>query len=148
MTEQTWNIAGSQWERLTAAVRASRDALEDGAFALVERDAETNSDAVVFYATSLNKPAGWPYAFPESIPISRRPVASIGRAWFEPATGFVQFEVALYAAAQALAADYEGGAGDYDEVSYELALQQSVQGRPEDERWLKAEFARLTKLVL
>jgi len=148
MTEKTWNITNSQWEQLAAAVRASRDPLEDGALALVERHAETNSDVIVFYATSLNKPAGWPYAFPENIPISRKQVASIGRAWFEGETGFVQFEVALYAAAQALAADYEGGAGDYDEVSYELALQQSVQGRPEDEHWLKAEFARLSKLVL
>ena len=146
--EPTWNISPQQWQTLTAAVRGSRDPLEDGALALVERNGETHEDDIVFYATALNKPAGWPYAFPETIPASKRPVASIGRAWHEAATGFVQFEVALYAAAQSLAADYEGGVGDYDELSYEIALERVVLGRPEDAQWLREEFGRLARLCL
>lgn len=146
--EPTWNLTTQQWETLTARVRASRDPLEDGSLALVERNARSGGDEIVFYATALNKPEGWPYAFPEMIPQSQRAVASIGRAWHEPETGFAHFEVALYAAAQSLAADYEGGAGDFDDVSYEIALEQAVHGRPEDEAWLKTEFGRLARLAL
>ncbi len=146
--EPTWNLTAQQWEILAATVRASRDPLEDGALALVERNAQSGGDEIVFYATSLNKPDGWPYSFPEMVPQSQRPVASIGRSWHAPETGFVHFEVALYAAAQALAADYEGGAGDFDDVSYEIALEQAVHGRPADEDWLKLEFARLARLAL
>ena len=91
---------------------------------------------LVFYATPLNKPAGWAYPFLEAIPGSRTLGASVGRAWHEAATGFVQFEVAVVAAAQALAADYESGASDLDWVTYEQAVARAVRGTAAEAAWL------------
>lgn len=140
-----WNLDAGQWEALVRRARANADALEDGAYVRV--DTETGGAELVFYATALNRPTGWAYPFLEAISGSRQPGASVGRAWHEAATGFVQFEVAVVAAAQALAADYESGASDLDWVTYEQAVEQAVRGTAADGRWLHQEFGRLAALA-
>jgi hypothetical protein len=140
-----WNLDAGQWEALVRRVRASADALEDGAYVRV--GTETGGAELVFYATALNKPADWAYPFLEAIAGSRHLGASVGRAWHEAETGFVQFEVAVVAAAQALAADYESGASDLDWVTYEQAVAQAVRGTAAEAAWLHREFGRLAALV-
>ena len=140
-----WNLNIGQWETLIRRARASGDALEDGAYVRV--DIEMGAAELVFYATALNKPAGWAYPFLEAVTGSRRLGASVGRAWHEAATGFVQFEVAVVAAAQELAADYESGASDLDWVTYEQEVARAVRGTAADAAWLYREFGRLATLV-
>ena len=139
-----WNLDVGQWETLVRRARATGDALEDGAHVRV--DTETGGAELVFYATALNKPGGWAYPFLETISGSRRLGASVGRAWHEAETGFVQFEVAVVAAAQELAADYESGASDLDWVTYEQAVARAVRGTAADAGWLYQEFGRLATL--
>ena len=139
-----WNLDNGQWESLVRRAQASADALEDGAYVRV--DTQTGEPEMVFYATALNRPAGWAYPFLEAISGSRQLGASVGRAWHEGATGFVQFEVAVVAAAQELAADYESGASDLDWVTYEQAVAQAVRGTAADAAWLYQEFGRLATL--
>ena len=140
-----WNLDAGQWEALVYRARAGADALEDGAYVRVET--QTGEPEMVFYATTLNKPAGWAYPFLEPIAGSRQSGASVGRAWHEGATGFVQFEVVVVAAAQALAADYESGASDLDWVTYEQAVAQAVRGTAAEASWLYREFGRLAALA-
>ncbi len=140
-----WNLDVGQWEALVRQARANADALEDGAYVRV--DTETGGAELVFYATALNKPLGWAYPFLEPIAGSRQLGASVGRAWYEDATGFVQFEVAVMAAAQALAADYESGASDLDWVTYEQAVARAVRGTAAEAAWLHREFGRLVTLA-
>ncbi len=140
-----WNLDAGQWEALVRRARATADALEDGAYVRV--DTKTGGAELAFYATALNKPAGWAYPFLEAIAGTRHLGASVGRAWHEAATGFVQFEVAVVAAAQALAADYESGASDLDWVTYEQAVAQAVQGTAAEAAWLWGEFGRLAALA-
>ena len=140
-----WNLDAGQWEALIQRARAGADALEDGAYVRV--DTQTGEPEMVFYATALNRPAGWAYPFLEAISGSRQLGASVGRAWHEEATGFVQFEVAVVAAAQELAADYESGASDLDWVTYEQAVAQAVRGTAADATWLYREFGRLATLT-
>ncbi len=149
MSEETpvWNLDAGQWETLTRRVQSGADVLEDGAAVRLEASPETWASELAFYATPLNKPDGWNYPFLEAVPGSRPLAAQIGRAWHEPETGFVQFEVALYAAAQALAADYESGASDLDFVTYEQAVEQAVRGTPADMVWLHGEFERLVRVA-
>ena len=141
----SWNLTDAQWAAVYA--RARRDALDDGAYVRAAPDPATGRPGLDFYATPLNAPPGWRYPFLESIPDTSRLGAYVGRAWHEPATGFVQFEVILPAAAQALRADYESGAADLDYVAYEQAMDQAVRGTPADEAWLRREFARLVRLA-
>jgi hypothetical protein len=140
-----WNLDAGQWEALVRRARATADALEDGAYVRVDTD--TGEAELVFYATALNKPAGWAYPFLEAIASIRPLGASVGRAWHEGATGFVQFEVAVVAAAQALAADYESGASDLDWVTYEQAVARAVRGTAAEGAWLHREFGRLAALA-
>ena len=143
----TWNLDPARWEALVRRAQAGADILEDGAYARVEVHPQTGAAEMAFYATALNKPSGWAYPFLEDIPGSRTRGASVGRAWHEPETGFVQFGVELFAAAQGLAADYESGASDLDFVTYEQAVEQAVRGTPADRLWLEREFARLAAIV-
>jgi len=140
-----WNMDAGQWEALARRAKAGADALEDGAHVRVNTD--TGGAELVFYATALNKPAGWAYPFLEAIPGVGRLGASVGRAWHEAATGFVQFEVSVVAAAQALAADYESGASDLDWVTYEQAVERAVRGTAAEQTWLWGEFGRLVRLA-
>jgi len=141
-----WNLDGAQWAALVGRASGA-DALEDGVLVRVEGVQETGAPELAFYATPLNKPAGWNYPFLEEVPGSRQRGALVGRAWHEAATGFAQFEVILLAAAQALAADYESGASDLDYVTYEQAVDQAVRGTPGDLKWLHEEFGRLVSVV-
>lgn len=143
-----WNLSAGQWEALAHRVSGSADVLEDGAYVRVEAGQEAGTAEMSFYATALNKPAGFAYPFLETVPRSRALGASVGRAWHEVATGFVQFEVALYAAAQALAAEYESGTSDLDFVTYEQAVERAVRGTPADMTWLHREFGRLMRLTI
>lgn len=140
-----WNLDAGQWEALVRRAQATRDALEDGAYVRV--DIETGAAELVFYATALNRPAGWAFPFLEVVAGSKRLGASVGRAWHEGATGFVQFEVAVVAAAQELAADYESGASDLDWVTYEQAVVRAIGGTAADGVWLHREFGRLVALA-
>lgn len=140
-----WNLDAGQWEALVRRASSGADALEDGAYVRV--DTETGGAELVFYATALNKPARWVYPFLEAISGSRQLGASVGRAWHEGATGFVQFEVSVVAAAQALAADYESGASDLDWVTYEQAVTRAVRGTAAEAAWLHREFGRLVTLA-
>lgn len=139
-----WNLDAGQWETLVRRAQATADALEDGASVRV--DAETGAAELVFYASALNKPDGWAYPFLETVTGSRRLGASVGRAWHEAGAGSVQFEVAVVAAAQELAADYESGASDLDWVTYEQAVARAVRGTASDAAWLYQEFGRLATL--
>ena len=143
-----WNLSAAQWEAIVRQAQSRLDALEDGAAVRVEAVSETHLSELVFFATALNKPFGWVYPFLEAIPRSAVRGASIGRAWHEPETGFVHFEVALLAAAQEIAADYESGASDLDFVTYEQAAEQAVRGTPADLAWLHQEFGRLALLTV
>ncbi len=144
-SEPVWNVSAEEWAALTARAQAQSDVLEDGAFVRAEVILEV--PCLVFYATPLNKPDGWGYPFLEDIAGVRTRGAEIGRAWHAPDTGFVQFAVALIAAAQALAADYESGASDLDWVTYEQAVAAAVEGTPADAAWLRREFARLVQIT-
>ena len=134
-----WNLTEPEWQTLVTRASSATDLLEDGAYVRAS-PAQPELD---FYATSLNKPAEWHYAFQEEIPNADRRGALVGRAWHEPETGFVQFEVMVYAGAQALRADYESDVGDMDYVAYETAVEQALRGTPADLAWLHREFARL-----
>lgn len=142
-----WNLDAARWEQLTRRAGTSGDALEDGAFARLDRSPDSGGMEIGFYATALNKPSGWGYPFLEAVPSSQRFGAYLGRAWHEAETGFVQFEVALPAAASALAADYESGASDLDFVTYEQAVDSAMRGTPADLLWLHEEFARLVSVT-
>ena len=141
-----WNLDAAQWGAVLRLAESSLDALEDGACVRADQKPDSHPGELVFYATALNKPYGWAYPFLEAVPRSKVRGASIGRAWYEAATGFVHFEVLLPAAAQELAADYESGASDLDFVTYEQAVEQAVQGTPADLAWLHGEFGRLLLL--
>ena len=147
MTEETpnWNLNAGQWEAVVRRAQTGPDALADGAFVRTESGNATESAELVFFATALNKPLGWGYPFLEDIPASRTRGALIGRAWRD-ASGAVEFEVMLPAAAQTIAADYESGASDLDFVTYEQAALQAVRGTPSDLAWLHSEFGRLAVL--
>lgn len=142
-----WNLDAVQWDALTQQAATQTDALEDGAFARPAPRPDSAAVEIGLYATALNKPENWPYPFLEAVPVSRQFGAYVGRAWHESETGFVQFEVALPAAAQALAADYESGASDLDFVTYEQAVEQAMQGTPADLAWLHREFGRLLSVT-
>ena len=142
-----WNLDVDRWKQLAKRAGTSGDALEDGAFARLDLRPESGGLEIGFYATALNKPSGWNCPFLEAVPSSRRLGAYIGRAWHEAETGFVQFEVALPAAASALAADYESGASDLDFVTYEQAVESAMRGTPADLMWLHEEFARLVSVT-
>ena len=142
-----WNLIPRQWEALVRRVSGGADVLEDGAYVRIEAGQETGTAEMSFYATALNKPPGFAYPFLETVPGSRMLGASVGRAWHEAATGFVQFEVAVYAAAQALAAEYESGTADLDFVTYEQAVERAVQGTSADIAWLHREFGRLINVA-
>ena len=146
-TQPVWNLDAAQWNALTQKTGTGGDALEDGAFARSDRRPDTETVEIGFYATALNKPSGWNYPFLETVPGSRLLGAFIGRAWHEAETGFVQFEIAIFAAAQALAADYESGASDLDFVTYEQAVEQAMRGTPAILAWLHGEFGRLVSVV-
>ncbi len=135
----TWNLPEADWDALAAYVHSHPDALEDGA--TVRFDADTGD--LLFYASAFCKPAGWRYPFLEPVPGTSQHGAFVGRAFHDPSTGFVHFEVIVYAAAQALRADYESDVSDLDYVTYEQAVEEAVRGGPADEDWLHAEFARL-----
>ena len=143
-----WNLDTAQWDAILRQASGNVDALEDGAVVRVETSRENDPAELVFFATALNKPFGWAYPFLEPIPRSRARGASVGRAWQDADTGFVHFEVALLAAAQELAADYESGASDLDFVTYEQAAEQAVRGTPADLAWLHQEFGRLALLTV
>ena len=140
-----WNLTEAQWA--DACERARRDALDDGAYVRAVPDSSTGRSGLDFYATSLNAPPGWSYPFLEPIPDTGRLGATVGYAWHEPETGFVQFEVTVPAAAQSLRAAYESGTADLDYVAYEQAVDQAVRGTPADAAWLHHEFARLLSLA-
>ena len=140
-----WNLTEAQWT--AACERARRDALDDGAYVRTVPDPATGHVGLDFYATTLNAPPSWPYPFLEPVPGADRPGAYVGRAWHEPETGFVLFEVTILAAAQSLRADYESGTVDLDYVAYEQAVDQAVRGTPGDAAWLHHEFARLLRVV-
>ena len=133
-------------ETLVRQAATSSDALEDGAFARASLSPEAATE-IGFYATALSKPPGWNYPFLEAVPGSRQLGAFVGRAWHQSETGFVQFEIAIFAAAQALAADYESGASDLDFVTYEQAVEQAMRGTPADLAWLHHEFGRLVGIT-
>ena len=141
-----WNLTEDAWTVLVDRVSKSIDALEDGAYVRVARMSEGGVE-LRFYASSLNKPPGWRYGFTEALPRITRPVASIGRAWHHAATGFVEFEVRIEAAGQSLVADYEGGAGDFDDATFEQEVDSALKGTPADRGWLVREFDRLTKMT-
>ena len=145
--QPVWNLDAAQWKALTEKTGVGEDALEDGAFARTDHRPDTEAAEIGFYATALNKPPGWNYPFLEAVPGSRQSGAFVGRAWHESETGFVQFEVAIFAAAQALAADYESGASDLDFVTYEQAVEEAMRGTPADLSWLHHEFGRLVSVT-
>ena len=149
MAEETpvWNLSATQWGEILAHAAASSDALEDGAYVRAENNPNTGALGLAFYATALNKPPAWRYSFGEPIPHSPRSGATIGRAWHEVETGFVHFEVTLYAAAQAVSADYESGVSDLDYVTYEQAAEQALRGTAADLAWLHHEFGRLVRVT-
>ncbi len=138
-----WRLSAPQWDAVVRRAQAGPDALADGAF--VRADAPGAAE-IRFYATARNKPLGWGYPFLEDIPGSRTRGALIGYARREAETDRIEFEVALPAAASAIAADYESGASDLDFVTYEQAVQEAVLGTPSDLAWLHAEFGRLAVL--
>ena len=141
-----WNLTEAEWKALVDAAGKSLDVLEDGAFVRAAQSAEGGTE-LRFYATALNKPEGWRHAFNEQIPRITRRVASIGRARHDVATGFVEFDVEVEAAAQALIADYEGGAGDFNDFAIEDEIDRALLGTPADRAWLIQEFDRLTKMA-
>ena len=141
-----WNLTEAEWVGLVEGAGRSLDILEDGAFVRARQSTDGGIE-LQFYASALNKPEGWKYAFNEQLPRIARPVASIGRAWHHAATGFVEFEVRIEAAGQSLVADYEGGAGDFDDATFEQEVDRALKGTPGDRGWLVREFDRLMKMV-
>jgi hypothetical protein len=137
-------LTEAEWARLVERAKANVDVLEDGAY--VRAEAAEGGVELQFFASSLNKPTGWRYGFTESVNGSKRLAAYVGRAWHHTDTGFVEFEVRVLAAAQSLVADYEGGAGDFDDATFELEVERAMHGTPADREWLMREFARLTKV--
>lgn len=142
--QQTWNLTADQWRRVAEQCRSTHDLLADGAY--VRYDAE--ADELHFYATPFSKPAGWQYPFLEPVPDARSLGAFIGRAWHDQDAGIAQLDVILYAAAQALRADYESDVSDMDYVTYEQAVEQAVRGTDADRLWLRQEFGRLLPLTM
>jgi len=140
-----WNITEAEWARLVARTKENADILEDGSFVRAVDGAA--GVELRFFASALNKPDGWRYAFTENVAGIKPTLASIGRAWHHSASGFVEFEVEANAAAQALIADYEGGAGDFDDATIEQEVERALKGTPADRAWLMGEFARLTRLA-
>lgn len=140
-----WSLSAAQWEAVVRRAQAGPDALADGAFVRTDVG-ELEQAELIFFATALNKPFHWGYPFLEDILQTRIRGALIGRAWWDTSTEQVAFEVALPAAAQAIAADYESGASDLDFVTYEQAVEQAVRGTPSDLAWLHGEFGRLAVL--
>lgn len=143
--ENGWNLTEAAWSKLIDRAKGNADVLEDGAHV---RATPSTGDGVElwFYASVLNKPAGWRYAFVETIGGTSRHVARVGRAWRHAATGFVEFDVEIDAAGRALAADYEGGVGDFDDATFEQEVDRAIRGTEADRDWLKREFDRLTKV--
>ena len=142
----SWSLSTPQWDAVMRRAQAGPDTLADGAFVRAEREEGLEQSELIFFATARNKPLGWGYPFLEDIPQTRTLGAVIGRAWRDPATGHVAFEVMLPAAAQAIAADYESGASDLDFVTYEQAVDQAIRGTPSDLSWLHGEFGHLAVL--
>lgn len=136
-----YNLTPAQWAAVFARAEGSTDALEDGAFVRVE------DDVLVFYASPLNKPNVWRLPFAEPVPGTRQTGAMVGQAAYDPATGFVELLPTVYAAAQAVTADYESDVGDMDYVAYENAVADAVRGTPADAAWLHAEFGRLVRVT-
>lgn len=149
MTEETrtWNLTETQWEGIRRRAASGADALEDGAYVRAATDEVTHQEELHFYATALNRPPEWRYPFVEEIKGSETPGAFIGRAWHDATTGFVHFEVIVYAAAQAIRADYESGVDDLDYVTYEQAVERAVAGTAVEAAWLAREFGRLVSLA-
>jgi hypothetical protein len=149
MTEdtRTWNLTEAQWQALTGRAEINGDTLEDGAFVRAESDETTGQTELYFFATGLNKPNEWRYPLVEPIPGSATSGAFVGRVWHDAMTGFVHFEPIVYAAAQAVRADYESGVSDLDYVTYEQEVERAVRGTPADAAWLEREFARLVSLT-
>ena len=71
---------------------------------------------------------------------------NIGRAYRDEASGLIQLEIVIPAAAQAIKADYESGTADLDYVAYEQAVDKAIVGGPEDLKWLDNEYRRLLSL--
>ena len=142
-----WHLTEAEWDNLVKRAGSTLDILEDGAYVRPAKTSEEGRAELRFYASSLNKPDGWRYGFPESLPRIARQVASIGRAYLAPGTGVVEFEVRVEAAAQSLVADYEGGAGDFDDFTIEAEIERALKGTPADREWLVKEFDRLTTLA-
>ena len=136
-----FNLSPAQWASVFARAQSGTDALEDGAFVRVEED------VLVFYATALSKPQGWRLPFLEPVPGTRQVGAMVGQAAHDPATGFVELTPTVYAAAQAVTADYESDVGDMDYVAYENAVADAVRGTPADAAWLHGEFGRLLRVA-
>jgi len=141
-----WNMSEAQWDRLVARAAGNTDALEDGAY-VDTADANGEGTAILFYASALNKPPAWHYPFTETSRRGNRPVAYVGRAWRHEPTGYVEFEISLTAAAQALFADFEGGASDLDDLALEQAVESAVGGTPADREWLLREYSRLHRFA-
>lgn len=150
MTEPkpTWNLTEEQWRAIQDRAELTADALEDGAYVRSAAGEGGEMEELHFYATGLNKPDDWRFPFAEDIPGSSAAGAFIGRAWHDPATGFVHFEVVVYAAAQAVRADYESGVGDLDYVTYEQEVERAIAGTQADKAWLAHEFGRLANIAV
>ena len=137
-----WNLTEAQWA--DACERARRDALDDGAYVRAVPDAAAGrpQPGLLRHAPQRAVRPGTTRSWNPS-PAPGTLGAYVGRAWHEPETGFVHFEVSIPAAAQSLRAAYESGTADLDYVAYEQAVDQAVRGTPGDEAWLYQEFARL-----
>ncbi|BDI30416.1 hypothetical protein CCAX7_24670 [Capsulimonas corticalis] len=138
-----WKLPDEEWRRILTRVRKDPRLLGDGAYVRVGADPETNVEELHFFATPANHPEGWRYAFQEQISDGGPLGAFVGRAWRDAASGAIEFEVILYAGAQAVSADYAGGAGDMDEMEFEQAVNRALKGVPADRRWLTEEYGRL-----
>ncbi|MEO7716060.1 MAG: hypothetical protein ABIY70_07650 [Capsulimonas sp.] len=138
-----WKLPDEEWRRILTRVRKDPNILGDNAYVRVETDPETSVEELHFFATPNNAPDGWRYAFQEQIPDNGPLGAFVGRAWRDSASGDIQFEVILYAGAQAVSADYAGGTGNMDEMEFEQAVNRALQGTPADRRWLTEEYGRL-----
>ena len=138
-----WKLPEEEWRRILTRVRENANLLADGAYARVAADMETGAEELHAFATQINHPEGWRFAFQEPIPDGGPLGAFIGRIWRDAPSGDIQFEAILYAAAQAVSADYAGGAGDMDDMEFEQAVERSLRGTPADYLWLRQEFGRL-----
>lgn len=141
--ENAKKLTEAGWTKLMQQAEANPDILEDGAFVRAGMS-DLEGTELRFYASSYNKPNGWQYAFAEPIPPTGRLVALVGRASHSTATGLVTFTVQIDAAAQSLIADYEGGAGDFDDATFPEEVEDAMRGTPADLKWLEDEFERLT----